>query len=346
LSRHGSGARGGWFEDTGDSDLPLFNDQRPLTGPFLTFFSVISNTMRPPSLPVLRLAGCFLALLLATPQPILARQPSEPRVLLVTAHPDDDALFAATVYRITHHLNGKVDLALITDGSGGYRYSTLAEPIYGRTLTDEAVARQYLPAIRKQELMAGGSIVGIRKYFFLDQPDLRYTLNVDSVFSDHWDAEFVWDRLGAILEEGAYDFVFTFVPLPETHGAHKGAAISALRAVNRMPPENRPVVLASFIRSASETTPLDFTELPGYPLTRLNKEIEPFSFDRNRPIGIGGRLNYKIIVNWLIAEHKSQGTMQLLMNRGDEELFWVYAMNGPDAEEKARAFFNRLNTDP
>ena len=82
--------------------------------------------------------------------------PSEQlRVLLVTAHPDDDASFAGVVYQITQQLGGIVDLALVTDGSGGFRYSTLAEKVYGVELTDEAVARQYLPTIRKRELMAG-----------------------------------------------------------------------------------------------------------------------------------------------------------------------------------------------
>ncbi|WP_394776582.1 hypothetical protein, partial [Flavobacterium sp.] len=36
------------------------------------------------------------------------------RVLIVTAHPDDESGFAATVYKITHELKGVVDLAVIT----------------------------------------------------------------------------------------------------------------------------------------------------------------------------------------------------------------------------------------
>ena len=86
-----------------------------------------------------------------------------PKVLVVIAHPDDDAAFSGVLYQITHQLDGVVDLALVTDGSGGYRYSTFAEEIYRLKLTDEAVARQHLPAIRKRELMAGGAIVGISK---------------------------------------------------------------------------------------------------------------------------------------------------------------------------------------
>ena len=50
--------------------------------------------------------------------PVAAQADDELNVLIVVAHPDDDAMFAATVYKITHTLAGNVDLALITDGSG------------------------------------------------------------------------------------------------------------------------------------------------------------------------------------------------------------------------------------
>ena len=90
-----------------------------------------------------------------------------PRILLVTAHPDDDAAFTGLVYQVTHQLGGVVDLALVTDGSGGFRYATLAEQIYGLELTDERVARLYLPTIRKRELMAGWGDCGHPELFLL-----------------------------------------------------------------------------------------------------------------------------------------------------------------------------------
>ena len=52
-------------------------------------------------------------------------QDNPPKILIVTAHPDDDASFAGTNYKIVHDLKGIVDLALITNGEGGYKYSTL-----------------------------------------------------------------------------------------------------------------------------------------------------------------------------------------------------------------------------
>jgi hypothetical protein len=66
-------------------------------------------------------------------------------------------------------------------------------------------------------------------------------------------------------------------------------------------------------------------------------------FDRTTGIGLDGRLNYKIIANWMIAEHKSQGTMQLLVNRGDVETFWIYRENPPNAHEMTIRLFAALN---
>ncbi len=264
------------------------------------------------------------------------------KVLLVTAHPDDDALYAGTVYKITHFLKGKVDLALVTDGQGGYKYSTLAESIYHLKLTNEKIGRQYLPAIRKRELMNGGQIVGIRNYFFLDQPDKRYTQSVKEVFTSHWDTAFVKNRLYHILEKGHYNFVFVMLPTLHTHGAHKGSAIMAMRAVLEMKPENRPVVLAATVVGKDKASAFHFSDLPGYPVTKINPDAPIFTFDRTQSFGYLNRLNYKIIVNWVIAAHKSQGTMQLLMNRGDIEQYRYLAFNNPDEIPETKRLFEEV----
>ena len=272
-------------------------------------------------------------------------QADGPRILVVVAHPDDDAMFAAAVYKVTHTLDGVVDLALITDGSGGFTYAQLAEPIYGLELTDEKIARQYLPAIRKQELMAGGNIIGVRNYFFLDQYDHAYTENIDTVLSHVWDADEVRARLAEIMMRGDYDFVFVHLPIPNFHAHHKAAAILALEAARDLPESHKPVVLGSFVGILDGDNPYfdDYTEHPGYPITRVRTDIEPFVFSRREALSEDGRLDYRIVVNWLIAEHKTQGTMQLLVNMGDTERFWIFEANAADALEKTRRFFDRLD---
>lgn len=271
-------------------------------------------------------------------------QPPPVRALIVTAHPDDDAAFAGTVYQITHQLGGIVDLALVTDGSGGFRYSTLAEPIYGLDLTDEQVARQYLPAIRQRELMAGGAIVGVRKYFFLDQLDHEYTQNADTVLAHVWDSAFVRGRLADLMREERYDLVFGLLPFPQNHGHHKAATILALHAAQSLPADRRPVVLGGFPCAFGGQT-LVFDSLPGYPETKVTGG--PLArFDLTQKFGFNDRLDFRIVVNWVIAEHKSQGTMQLLMNQGTEECYWYFDVNGRGGRAPVVELFESLRVPP
>lgn len=265
-----------------------------------------------------------------------------PSVLIVTAHPDDEALFAGLVYRLAVELGSRVELAVVTDGAGGYRYSTLAEPLYGLDLTDPDVAREYLPAIRKRELLAGGKIVGIRDFHFLDQPDTGYTQDPDSILAEVWDGDLVLRQLEEIMRGGDFDFVLTHLPLPSAHGHHKSASILAIRAAARLGAD-RPTVLGAWISNTTDAEPTSFRALDGYADTRTQTATPQWRFDRTRTFGLNDRLNYKIVVNWLIAEHKSQGTMQMLMGAGDVETFWVYENNAPDAAERTARLFDFVN---
>jgi len=266
-----------------------------------------------------------------------------PSVLIVTAHPDDDALFGGLVYRLAMELGARIELVVVTDGAGGYRYSTLAEPVYGLKLTDPEVARKYLPAIRKRELLAGGKFVGILDYHFLDQPDTGFTTDPDSILEQVWDGAFVQERLHQIMSEGEFAFVLTHLPMESAHGHHKSASILAVRAAAELG-EDRPVVLAAWFANKGDATERMFEGLPGYPDAGTTTAAAQWRFDRTHGLGLDGRLNYKIPVNWLISEHKSQGTMQQLVNLGDLELYWLYNTNPPDAAERADALFDLVNT--
>lgn len=268
----------------------------------------------------------------------------KPKVLLVTAHPDDDALFSATVFKTTHLLDGIVDLALMTNGEGGYRYSTLGNFIYDRQLDNEEVGRSYLPGIRKRELMAGGEIVGLRNYFFFDQVDDQFSLDIANPMKS-WDTEWIKQRLYKILEKQQYDFVFTMTPSEDTHAHHKASAILALQTIERLPVENRPLVFATDMTSSMEDS-TEYDQLKGYPISKIMEEYPSMKFDRRQTFGHDNRLNYKIIGNWVIAEHKSQGTMQLLMSRGNVEQYWPYAINTKSKLAKAKAYFEAVNEVP
>lgn len=277
----------------------------------------------------------------------LFSQESPPKVLVVTAHPDDDAVFAATNYKIVHDLGGIVDIALITNGEGGYKYSTLAEEIYGLELTDEVIGRQYLPEIRKKELEAGGKIVGIRNYYYFNQKDHRYITSADIkeiLDSNIWDLDYVRSELKSIIDREKYDYVFILTPTLTTHAHHSSVGILALETVNSMETNDRPIILGGSYGEKSDTTDKIYSIYKGfdqYPITSVSDTV-PFVFDRTQKFSYRDALDYKIIVNWLIAEHKSQGTMQLGMNRGDFEVYWYFDINPESGKVKTQELFDKL----
>ncbi len=124
-------------------------------------------------------------------------------VLVVIAHPDDETLFSGFIHALTHKINAIIDLVCITNGEGGFRHSVPSEYLYNNLqLSNESIGRQHLPRIRKQELLASGKILGIRKFFFYDQLDLKYDRNVEIVFTEQWNKELVIQQLEQTIKTG------------------------------------------------------------------------------------------------------------------------------------------------
>jgi LmbE family N-acetylglucosaminyl deacetylase len=271
---------------------------------------------------------------------VAVAQPSTPvRALIVVAHPDDESCFAATVYEITHNLGGTVDQLVITNGEGGYRYSLLAESFYGVALTDDAVGRAALPEIRKRELLEAGHILGIANHFFLDERDLRYTQDIDEVLGEHWRPGVVLPEVQRRIAAGHYDFVFTLFPSPETHGGHKAATITALNAVQTTA-ARKPVVLGCQAARGGTAEPAwKGFQSAQHPFTVLS---QVFSTDRTVKFGFKNALDYQIIVNWVIAAHKSQGAFQNAMNRADREEFVILESGASDEAARTDALFHAL----
>lgn len=272
--------------------------------------------------------------------------PTGPKILVVVAHPDDETAMAAVIYKVTHEMNGMVDQCVITNGEGGYKYSTLGDVYYGLELTDEAVGRANLPRIRKQELMNAGKIIGTHNIFFLDQKDAHYGLDEHEPLDTSWNVPWISTRLKEIMTNTHYDFVFCLLPVSGTHGGHKAATLLALRAVQSLPQQIRPIILACTVSSKQDTSKTVFSQLKDYSETRVADGEPSYHFDRTTPFGYRDKLSYKIVVNWEIAEHKSQGTMQLAMNMGDYEDYWFFAINRPEDRAKCKAFFESLKKIP
>ena len=265
------------------------------------------------------------------------------RVLLVVARPDDEYEVAGTVYRISKELLGTVDQVIITDGEAGYRYSSLAAPYYGIDLTNEEIGRTRLPGIRREEARRAGRILGIRRQWFLNERDDRFSLDAGASLHDSWHEERILHVLQKRLSKGHYDFVFVLLPSAQTHGEHKAASILTLEAVEQLPASRRPIVLGA---QAGGGETASYKSLPGYPLTAWDSINPQFQFDRNTRFGYQESLSYQIVVDWVIAEHKSQGLFQTRCLQDRFENFWLFTLNRNSAAAEAESLFAAVITRP
>jgi LmbE family N-acetylglucosaminyl deacetylase len=263
------------------------------------------------------------------------------KLLIVAAHPDDEYSFAATVYRLVRESGWAADQVVITDGEAGYRYSALAEAYYGVALARESDGRAHLPAIRQQEAIRAGQVLGIRRHYFLDQKDLGFDTDAAAADSGNWDRKRVLSVLSDCLTRERYDAVFTLLPTAGTHGHHRAATLLALEAVSHLAEDDRPLVFGVEPHSRQDAAAVHFAGLAGEPLTATASAEPVFTFDRATPFGLLNALNYQIVVNWVIAEHKSQGLFQMVSGAHELEQFWLFAISGKDGQERIR----RLRTE-
>jgi hypothetical protein len=258
-------------------------------------------------------------------------------VLVIIAHPDDETIFAGFIHALTHKLNATVDLVCITNGEGGFRHSAPSEPLYGNLqLSKESIGREHLPRIRKQELLGSGKILGIRKYFFYDQFDLKYDRNVDLVFSEQWNKEWVIQLLEQTIKTGngayGYDLMLIMLPNVQSHGHHTASGLLALDTIKRLQENKSTDIKIPLIIGGSEFI---LTEPPIYTLNRLAEVLSfspnEFQFNRKWKLSNSSDIpNYQMIVLWMCSEHKSQGGLiaETLTTLADKnEQYFYFSIN-------------------
>jgi LmbE family N-acetylglucosaminyl deacetylase len=255
-------------------------------------------------------------------------------VLAIIAHPDDEILFGGFIHALTHHLNASVDLVCVTNGEGGFAYTGLSEPLYGnQKLSEEAIGRTHLPRIRQQELLGSGRIIDIRKFFFYDQMDLEYSLDINTVLEDQWDTEWVIKRFQHTLKHGngadGYDLMAIILPSVDSHGHHTVSGLLALEAIDRLQQAKSTDVKIPTVIGGSEFV---LYQPPSYPGNRLAEVLTNVEFRFNlrwKTIDLP-MVDYQTILLWMAAEHKTQGTLidELLneYNRDNEQYFY-FAIN-------------------
>ena len=266
-----------------------------------------------------------------------------PKLLIVTAHPDDETMFPVVVFKITHELKGRADLALLTDASGGFN-GLVASSYFGMDMLDSTVGRKYLPLIRKKEMMESGEILGITDFFFFDQRDDFYNRDEKPYLQGkRWDIGYVERHLDEILARGQYDYILCLIPHEGQHAHHKTASLSALRAVQRYKGPRKPIILGG--QSMNKGYTFQFSELAGYPESRISPTAPVFTFDRSYGFGEDNKHSYMIVADWVKAAHKTQsGDMNQAMHRGDLETFWYFALNGDNRIGEVSNLFNTLKT--
>jgi LmbE family N-acetylglucosaminyl deacetylase len=249
------------------------------------------------------------------------------KVLVVVAHPDDEYACAASVYRLVRERGWVADQVIVTNGEAGYRYSTLAEVVYGVSLVREADGRAHLPAIRREEAVRAGRLLGIRHQYFLGEKDSGFATDAASADASAWDRARIRETLSGLMKRERYDAVFVLLPTAETHGHHRAATLLTLETVAAMAEAERPQVFGVEARGKDERERI-FTGLTSAPVTKSTGAMPEFVFDRTARFGYRDALSYQIVVSWVIAEHKSQGLFQTEYEQHELEEFWRFAVSG------------------
>jgi hypothetical protein len=67
-----------------------------------------------------------------------------------------------------------------------------------------------------------------------------------------------------------------------------------------------------------------------------------YVFDRTTKFGLHGALDYQIVVDWMIAEHKTQGLLQTMCGKDPKEYAWIDLASGPHSQAVADSLFRTL----
>ncbi|MDE3840383.1 bacillithiol biosynthesis deacetylase BshB2 [Bacillus methanolicus] len=144
----------------------------------------------------------------------------ERQILIVFPHPDDEA-FGVSGTIASYTRNGTpVTYACLTLGEMG---RNMGNPPFAN--------RESLPKIRKQELQEAAKILGIQ--------DLRMMGLRDKTI-EFEDEEKLTNMVSSLIEEVNPSLIITFYPGYSVHPDHEATGAAVVRAVERIPEQERP----------------------------------------------------------------------------------------------------------
>lgn len=157
----------------------------------------------------------------------------ERSILVVLAHPDDEAFGVSGLIA----LNRKQGVPVT------YACATLGE--MGRNMGMPMIAnRESLPALRLEELKAACAAVGLEDLRLLGYRDKTVEFE---------DREEIADRVGEIIKEVNPSLIITFDAKHAVHPDHNAIGAATLLAVSRIPEAERPkVYLKAFSKTCRE----------------------------------------------------------------------------------------------
>lgn len=144
------------------------------------------------------------------------------RILVVLPHPDDEAFGLSGTLAMHIHNGAQVTYACLTLGEMG---RNMGIPPFATRVT--------LPAIRKLELESSCQAIGIQ--------DLRL-LGFHDKTIEFEDQELLEARIGDLLKEISPSLVVTFYPGYSVHPDHDACGAAVIRAIGKLPADERPVV--------------------------------------------------------------------------------------------------------
>ncbi|MCL6515890.1 bacillithiol biosynthesis deacetylase BshB2 [Alicyclobacillus sp.] len=157
----------------------------------------------------------------------------ERHVLVVYPHPDDETF--ASGGTIALHTRAGTPVTYLC-GTLGQMGRNMGKPFFAN--------RETLPAVREKELRAACEALGIR--------DLRL-MGLRDKTVEFEDQEELADRILAVMREIRPSLVITYYPGFAVHPDHNALGAATVRAVEKLPPEERPVVHCSaFARDTRE----------------------------------------------------------------------------------------------
>lgn len=144
----------------------------------------------------------------------------ERQVLVIFPHPDDEAF----------GVSGTIAKHIRQGSPVTYACLTLGE--MGRNLGNPPFAtRESLPGIRRQELQASAKAMGLTDLRMMGYRDKTLEFEDDEKLSN---------MVSGLVEELKPSLIITFYPGYSVHPDHEATARAVVRAVRKLPKENRP----------------------------------------------------------------------------------------------------------